>query len=119
MSTLGREQESVHLKMKLPVIISQLLEETHEDYLCPDKTDPFRPTNGTLSAARMREAVERVRATREAVGPDVDILIECHGFLNPNTAIRVGQMLEEFSPFFYEESAPPENVDEMAKVAAA
>ena len=67
------------------------------------KTDPFRPTNGTLSAARMREAVERVRAVREAVGPDVDILIECHGFLNPNTAIRAGQMLEEFSPFFYEE----------------
>ncbi|MCZ6677528.1 MAG: galactonate dehydratase [Candidatus Poribacteria bacterium] len=83
------------------------------------KTDPFRSSDGTLDAAGMRDAVERIRATREAVGDDVDILIECHGFLNPATAIRVGQMLEEFSPFFYEESAPPENVDEMAKVAAA
>ena len=83
------------------------------------KTDPFRPSRGTLDAAGMREAVNRIRAARQAVGEDVDILIECHGFLNPNTAIRVGQMLEEFSPFFYEESAPPENVDEMAKVAAA
>lgn len=83
------------------------------------KTDPFRPSNWTLTPAEMRLAVERIRATREAVGDDVDILIECHGFLNANAAIRVGQMLEAFSPFFYEESAPPENVDEMAKVADA
>ena len=83
------------------------------------KTDPFRPRNLTMSAAEMRQAAERIRATREAVGNDVDILIECHGFLNANTAIRVGRMLEEFEPFFYEEPVPPENVDEMAKVAAS
>jgi len=83
------------------------------------KTDPFRPRNLTMSAAEMRKAVERIRATREVVGDDVDILIECHGFLNANTAIVVGRMLEEFNPFFYEEPVPPENVDEMAKVAAS
>ncbi len=38
------------------------------------KTDPFRPVNGMLSLAEMRLAVSRIRATREAVGDDVDIL---------------------------------------------
>ena len=85
------------------------------------KTDPFKPKakNFVMDAAAMRSAADRIRKTREAVGEDVDILIECHGFLNASTAIRAGQMLEEFSPLFYEESVPPENVDEMAKVAAA
>lgn len=83
------------------------------------KGDPFQPQNFSLDAVAMRTSVERIRKTREAVGDDVDILIECHGFLSASTAIRVGAMLEEFSPFFYEESAPPENVDEMARVAAA
>ena len=83
------------------------------------KSDPFTPQNFTMDATAMRAAVDRIRKTREAVGPDVDILIECHGFLNAGTAIRVGHMLEEFAPFFYEESVPPENVDEMARVAAA
>ncbi len=83
------------------------------------KADPFQPENFGLDAAAMRAATDRIRRTREAVGDDVDILIECHGLLNASTAIRVGKMLEEFSPLFYEESVPPENVDEMAKVAAA
>ena len=83
------------------------------------KSDPFQPEHFAMDAAAMRLAVERIRKTREAVGPDVDILIECHGFLSAGTAIRVGRMLEEFAPLFYEESVPPENVDEMARVAAA
>ena len=83
------------------------------------KADPFDPDNFSMDAAAMHTAADRIRKTREAVGNDVDILIECHGFLSAATAIRVGKMLEEFAPLFYEESVPPENVDEMAKVAAA
>ncbi len=67
----------------------------------------------------MRLAADRVRATREAVGPDVDIPIEGHGRLSPNMAIRMARLFEELDPFFFEEPVPPENVDEMAKVAAA
>ena len=88
------------------------------------KTDPFRTAtlgrpHQVLEADEMRESVRRIAATREAVGDDVDILVECHGFLSPNTAIRVAGMLEEYSPYFIEEPVPPENVDEIAKVAAS
>ena len=45
----------------------------------------------------------RVQAIRDAVGPDVDILIECHSMLSPTTAIQFSQVAEEFNCMFYEE----------------
>jgi galactonate dehydratase len=81
------------------------------------KTDPFGNAYQTMSAKEMRETFQRVKATREAVGDDIDILIETHGRLNTTTAIQAGRMLEEFKPFFYEEPVGPDNLDEMAKVA--
>ena len=83
------------------------------------KFDPFGLAQQRMEPAEMRAAAERVAATREAVGPDVDILIEGHGRLSPNMAIRMARRLEEFDPFFFEEPVPPENAEEMAKVAAA
>jgi len=83
------------------------------------KFDPLGHAQQRMDIGEMRLAVERVRATREAVGDEVEILIEGHGRLSPNTAIRLARMFEEFNPFFFEEPVPPENVDEMAKVAAA
>ncbi|MCB0091854.1 MAG: mandelate racemase/muconate lactonizing enzyme family protein, partial [Caldilineaceae bacterium] len=49
------------------------------------------------------EAVARVAAVREAVGPDVEILVEVHRRLAPVHAIRVAHMMEEFRPYWYEE----------------
>ncbi len=60
---------------------------------------------------------DRVKAVREAVGPNIEILIECHGNLGPTSAIQVGKQLEEFAPFFYEEPVDALNVDCMKKVS--
>lgn len=81
------------------------------------KFDPFGSAWQTIEPNEMRLSVAKVKAVRKAVGDDIDILVEAHGRFNPNTAIRIGRMLEEFNPFFYEEPVPPENLDEMAKVA--
>ena len=83
------------------------------------KCDPFHPSYQRMDISDMRLAADRIRATREAVGDDIEILIEGHGRLSPNMAIRMARILEAFNPFFYEEPVPPENVDEMAKVAAS
>ncbi|MCK4222517.1 MAG: mandelate racemase/muconate lactonizing enzyme family protein [Dehalococcoidia bacterium] len=66
---------------------------------------------------RFRLAVERVRAVREAVGPDVDILIEMHGNLGVTDAILLGKEFEAFKPLFYEEPVDPMNVECMKKVS--
>jgi galactonate dehydratase len=89
------------------------------------KFDPFaiRPDGswgypGRVIEREMADCVyERVKAVREAVGPKVDILIECHGNLGTTSAIQVGKRLEEFKPFFYEEAVDALNVDSMRKVS--
>ena len=83
------------------------------------KCDPLGNAQQRMNIGEMRLAAERIAATRQAVGEEVEILIEGHGRLSPNMAIRMAQLFEEFNPFFFEEPVPPENVDEMAKVAAA
>lgn len=62
-------------------------------------------------------AYRRVAAVREAVGPDVDILVEVHGNLGVTDAIIMGRRLEELAPFCYEEPVDAMNVECMRKVA--
>ena len=77
---------------------------------------PVPPVHLTMSAAEMRQSVEVVGAVRAAVGPDVDLLIELHGRLNPTTAIQLAHELAPFKPMFFEEPIPPYNLDQMAYV---
>jgi len=80
----------------------------------PFTVDPFSLSSGISD---IQNAVEKVKAVREAVGPNVEVLIEGHGRSNAHTAIRVGKKLERFDPYFFEEPVPPGNVNAMAKVA--
>jgi galactonate dehydratase len=66
------------------------------------KFDPFGATYQRIDRDSERLAVEIVRAVREAVGPDVDLLIEAHDRFTVTTAIRLGRKLEEFDPFWIE-----------------
>lgn len=72
-----------------------------------------------LSREMANLAFERVKAVREAVGPDIEILVEVHGNLGTASAIKMGQWLEELDPFFYEEPVDALNVDTMKKVSDA
>ena len=47
---------------------------------------------------------ERIRAVRQAVGPEVDIILELHSFPSAATAIQLGRAWEEFNCYFYEEA---------------
>ncbi|MCB9152286.1 MAG: mandelate racemase/muconate lactonizing enzyme family protein [Caldilineaceae bacterium] len=68
------------------------------------KFDPFPgPWRTHIDRLAEEEAVARVAAVREAVGPDVEILVEVHRRLAPVHAIRVAHMMEEFRPYWYEE----------------
>ena len=80
------------------------------------KWDPFDKAHMTLTKEEMHKAVEIVGAVREAVGDDVELLIECHGRFNPYTAIEISRELEPFKPMFLEEPCPPDNVEAIAKV---
>ncbi len=82
------------------------------------KFDPFGDAYGTLSPEALRRASERVAAVREAVGPEVDLLIEYHGRFFPEAAIRAGRELDAYSPRFMEEPVQPELSDALAEFRA-
>ena len=63
-----------------------------------------------------RAAVENVHAVREAVGPDVDILVEMHRRLAPMHAVRIAHEIEQYRPFWYEEPILAENIPALASV---
>lgn len=83
------------------------------------KWDPFRNGGQVIPKSEEEFAIACVKAVREAVGPSIDLLIECHGRFNMLSAIRMAQKLEPFDPFFYEEPIPPDNIDAMAALQAA
>ncbi len=56
----------------------------------------------------IRAAVERARAVRDAVGPDVEIAFDFHGRCNVPMAQRLAHELEFASPLFYEEPVRPD-----------
>ncbi|WP_419738985.1 mandelate racemase/muconate lactonizing enzyme family protein [Ruegeria sp.] len=57
------------------------------------------------------------KAIREAVGDKADLLFGTHGQFNTAGAIRLGQALEPYSPLWFEEPTPPDNIEDMARVA--
>ncbi len=74
-----------------------------------------------LKTGGVEEPLQRVRTIREAVGPDVDLMVDAHGppWLTTRDAIRIGQALEEYDLLFYEDPVAPENVEAIARVSEA
>jgi len=82
------------------------------------KFDPFGPGRFELDHRERMLAVSLVEAVRDAVGDEVEMLVEMHGRFAPLEAIRLADLLEPFAPAWIEEPVPPENADAMAKVAS-
>ncbi|ACP38900.1 mandelate racemase/muconate lactonizing enzyme family protein [Saccharolobus islandicus] len=82
------------------------------------KFDPFGPYYDWIDERGLREAEERVRAVREAVGNNVDILIEHHGRFNANSAIMIAKRLEKYNPGFMEEPVHHEDIIGLRKYRA-
>ena len=82
------------------------------------KWDPFGASHMTISREQLHKSVDIVGAVREAVGDNVDLLIECHGRFNPTTAIEISREIEQFKPMFMEEPCVPDNMDSTAYVRA-
>ena len=65
-----------------------------------------------------RAAGQRVRAVRDALGPDVDIGVDIHAkFFEVSRAARLAREIEPYNPMWLEEPIRPENADAMAKLA--
>lgn len=83
-----------------------------------DPAGPYTMRGGHMPAMRdISRSVAFCRAIREAVGDRADLLFGTHGQFTTAGAIRLGQALEPYSPLWYEEPIPPDNLLEFQKVA--
>jgi galactonate dehydratase len=71
------------------------------------------------SAATLRRAADTVRAMREAVGDDFDIMLDLHARCTPAAAIQYGRLIEEYNIFWYEEPCWPEHTAALVEVSRA
>ena len=83
------------------------------------KFDPFGAGFYELERAEKLRIIALVEAVRDAVGPDVEIMIEMHGRFNPATAIELTRELAPFHPSWVEEPVPPENLAALHKASEA
>ena len=56
-----------------------------------------------------QEAVRRVEAVRESVGPGIDICVGIHRQMAPAESVALGRRLEQFSLYFYEDPMLPDS----------
>jgi galactonate dehydratase len=79
--------------------------------------DGGRPARMVESPAFVERVVERFAAMREAVGKEIDIAIDFHGAVSPQTAGLLIKALEPYQPLFIEEPVQCQNVDVLADLA--
>src|ERR687898_1132018 len=82
------------------------------------KWDPFGATDLEMDRRQRRMTIEIVEAVRDAVGPDVNLMLDVHGRLNVPTAIAMCKALERYDLTWIEEPTPPESIDALAEVRA-
>lgn len=83
----------------------------------PPGMGPISPTEFLLED--YDNAERTIEAIREAVGSRADILIGTHGQMTPSVSRRLAKRLEKYDPLWLEEPCPPENAEEMARIAAS
>jgi galactonate dehydratase len=83
------------------------------------KLDPFGSAQVQLSAAERRRSVALVAAVRDAVGPDVEIMVEMHGRFSPAAAAEIAAELEPFDPAWLEEPVALDSPTGLARVRGA
>ncbi|MGK2861228.1 MAG: galactonate dehydratase [Chitinophagaceae bacterium] len=75
------------------------------------------PANIVENPRFIKHAVDSFAALRDAGGPDMDIGIDFHGNISPQTAKIVIKELEPYQPMFIEEPCQAQNVETMADIA--
>ena len=81
------------------------------------KFDPFGAAWRAVDRPDFGLAVEIIAAVRDAVGPDVDILVEAHNRFSPHTALQFADAIVKFGPTWLEAPVPPQRIAQMAAVA--
>ncbi len=73
-------------------------------------------THGKLTSA-IREGIDRIRAIRTAIGPDIDLLVDCHSRFHPGLIIQTAKALDDLHLFWIEDPVPLGDLNAVAHVS--
>jgi len=79
----------------------------------------FRGMKIRAGSANLYDDVERVKAVRDAVGPDIELMVDLNQAYSAKKAIRLGHKLEEFDLLWLEEPVPAYDLKGHAQVRNA
>ena len=77
------------------------------------------PTMPLAGNAPVRAAEKCVAAMRDAVGDQIDVMVDCHARPSPAMGLLFAKALEPYDLFFLEEPCWPESLAGLAAIAAA
>lgn len=72
-----------------------------------------------ISAADLFEGLSRIEAIRDAVGGEMEILLEYHGLWRQAPARRIIEATRRFDPFWHEDPIPMEELGQLAELRRA
>ena len=79
----------------------------------------FKGMKTKVGGLSIAEDVARVRALREAIGPDIHLMVDANEAYNATAAIRIGQKLAELDLVWFEEPVNAQDLDAYLEVKAA
>jgi len=81
------------------------------------KFDPFGDAWRIVERRDFHLAVEIIQAVRQAVGPNVDLMIEGHNRFSVHTALQFADAIAPYSPSWFETPVPPQRISSIVEVA--
>ena len=72
-----------------------------------------------ISAADLERGLAPVKAIRDAVGGEIDIMIECHGMWRLPAAVRIARGLEPLDIFWIEDPVEMHHLDDLVRLKQA
>lgn len=102
-----------------PDDFARLIQDSQARGFTAAKGMPIPISEPIESASTLRRAADTVKAMRDAVGENFDILLDLHARCTPAAAIQFGRLLEPYNIFWYEEPCWPEHSDALVEVSRA
>lgn len=93
--------------------LDELLQEA-QDFL----DQGFRAMKLRIGKPKLHEDIERVKRLRDAVGPEIELMVDANQSFTPKQAIRLGRALEEFELAWMEEPVAAYDLEGHAEVRA-
>ncbi len=103
-------------------LVAECVKAKEAGFTAVGKLSPFGDVARTVPyfktyAELIDGGVDTIRQIREAVGNDLDLLIELHCKLKPGEAIDFSNKVAKYNPMFIEDPIVPDSFDDMALVA--